>query len=143
MKAFAFSLFMVISAISATAQTYNYLTLQKTDGEEKSLTISGLKITFSDGNLVATNSTSSATIPLSQMQKMYFSSKATGIESAATSPSEINASIVNGRLQLNVPEGSQVQIYSIDGRKMSAESTFTKGVYVVRVGNQSIKILAQ
>lgn len=133
---------MALGVLSTSAQSYNYLTLQQTNGEEKSLAISGLKITFSNGNLVATNGSETATIPLDDMQKMFFSSEATGIASV-DGDIAVSASIEGGKLQVNAPAGSQVQVYGVDGRQLSPTATFTKGAYVVRVGGKSFKLLAQ
>lgn len=142
MKALLLTIFMAMGAVSASAQSYNFLTLQQTNGDEQSLSISGLKITFSDGNLVATNGTETATIPLESMQKMYFAAQATGI-AQATDNVTVSAKIVGGKLLVSAPAGSQVQVYSVDGRQLSTEATFTKGVYVVRIDGKSLKILAR
>lgn len=135
-------LLMALGAVSASAQSYNYLTLQQTGGNEQSLAISGLKITFSDGNLVATNGSQTATIPLEKMQKMYFSSTPTGI-STVSDEQTASAVIENGKLVVNAPDSCAVQVYGVDGRQLSPNATFNRGVYVVRVGGKTFKLLAR
>lgn len=142
MKSLVLFLLMAMGAVSASAQSYSYLTLQQTGGDEQSLSISGLKITFSGGNLVATNGTQTATIPLEKMQKMYFAAMPTGISTAA-GEAAVGVSIEGGKLIVNAPEGNSVQLYGIDGRQLSPDATLNRGVYVVRVGGKSFKLLAR
>jgi len=142
MKSLVLFLLMAMGAVSASAQSYNYLTLQQIGGDEQSLSISGLKIIFSNGNLVATNGAQTATIPLEKMQKMYFAATATGISTAADEAA-VSVSIEGGKLIVNAPKGSSVQLYGVDGRQLSPNATLNRGVYVVRVGGKSFKLLAR
>lgn len=59
-----------MTALHIHAEGYPYLVLENTDGSTYSLSASGLTLTFSDGNLVASDGT---TVSLSQLRKMYFS----------------------------------------------------------------------
>lgn len=142
MKAIILSFIMALGALTAQAQSYNYLTLQQSDGTEQSVSVSGLKITFSDSEVIATNGTATVSVPLAQMSKMYFSQKATAITDAAAAEA-VSAAIVGGKLQVSAPVGTEVQVFSVDGRRLSPDGTFSKGVYVVRAGGKSFKLLAQ
>lgn len=133
---------MALGTLQASAQEYNYLTLQETDGTETSLTVDGLKIIFVDGSIVVTNGTQNFTAPLASMSKMYFAETATAINSAIAAADEASVRIVNGQLQVNAPDGSRVKVYGLDGREQGT-SHLTRGVYVVRVNNQTFKVIAQ
>lgn len=126
--------------LTASAQSYSYLTFRQANGSEKSISTSGLKLTFADGNLVATNGTETVTYALSDMAKMYFSTTTTAISQAETG--NVSAAIVNGTLQVNAPAGTRVSVYAIDGREMPHEG-LTSGAYVVKVGNKVLKLMAK
>lgn len=127
-------------ALGLTASAQSYLTFRQTDGSEKSLSTSGLKLTFADGNLVATNGSETATFALSSMAKMYFSNNSTAINQASTA--EVSAAIVNGTLQVNAPAGTSVSVYGLDGREMPHQG-LASGVYVVKVGHKVLKLMAK
>lgn len=126
--------------LTASAQSYSYLTFRQADGTETSLKTAGLKLTFADGNLVATNGSETATFALSTMAKMYFSTNTSAIDQATTA--NISATIVNGTLQVNAPAGTPVSVYGLDGREMPHHG-LTSGVYVVRVGQKVLKLMAK
>ena len=122
----------ILAAISITthAADYTYLTLVEQDGTKTSLTAIGLSITFSDGNLVATNSitSESKTIPLSNFVSMNFSNNnesTTGIntiESESFSISDADA------------------IYDLAGRRISSYAPLAKGIYIIKKGSVTRKI---
>ena len=61
--------FVLGIVMTCKAQNFEYLTFEQTDGTCLSLPVSGLTLTFSDGNLVSSDGT---TIPLSSLSKMFF-----------------------------------------------------------------------
>ena len=91
-------------AANAQAQKADYLTFQTTDGTEKSITASGLKITFKNGMLTASNGTDTQTFSLPLLSRMFFS--------------------------------------ATDGRRANP-SRLEKGIYIVRLGNKTLKLTAQ
>lgn len=142
MKSFLLTLMLLLGVTTASAQSYDYLILQKSNGGTVDLKVDGLKLTFENGNLVASNNgTTQATVSLAEMAKMYFSTDATGIENA-TAADKAEVTVVDGKLQVNAPEGTQVDIYAIDGRKVNANNLM-KGTYVVRINNKSIKVFVK
>lgn len=118
------------AVLSTHAADYTYLTLVEQDGTKTSLTAIGLSITFSDGNLVATNSitSESKTIPLSNFVSMNFSNNnesTTGIntiESDSFSISDADA------------------IYDLAGRQISSYAPLAKGIYIIKKGSVTRKI---
>lgn len=109
------------------------LLIRDKDGNEQSLNLDNLrKLTFEQGNLVATLNDGSATsYILSSISKMLFSDN-TAVEGIAT----------DGSLP--------VSVYDLSGRivvKDSAASTesiiedLPKGIYLLRTGGKTIKII--
>lgn len=138
------SLILCALAIPASAQSYDYLTFQKTDGAEKSLTATRLKIVFRDNQMVVTNAGGETfSSPLSEMKQMYFSAEATGIFSAQTAQNGLlKASIINGRLTTNAPAGSTISVMSLDGRTLNADAPLGKGTYIIRINDTTLKVVA-
>lgn len=111
------------AALNASADNYNYLTVQKQDGTEQSFTAQGLTITFANGNMVATQDGQTTTLALSELNKMFFSQEPTGIEDVSISEP---AGEVSGA------------VYDLSGRKVtsapassSTPSLLKKGIYIV------------
>lgn len=126
---------------TAVADNYDYLTFRTSDGAEQSITAVGTKIVFTDGNLVATNGSTTITKSLTDMSTMYFAATASGIEQTTTAG--VSAAITNGRLNVTAPAGTAVSLYTADGRQLSTTAHLDLGVYVVRVGNQTFKLCAE
>lgn len=141
MKALILSLGLMAVAIGASAQSYSYVTLQQTDGTEQSLAVDGLKITFSDGNLVAVNGQTTATVALSKMAKMYFADSPAAI-AAVTDGSATDVCIRGGQLYVNAPADTPVSVFTLDGRAVPARG-LSAGVYLVRVGGRTYKVMAR
>ncbi|MBQ8098653.1 MAG: T9SS type A sorting domain-containing protein [Bacteroidaceae bacterium] len=139
-----------LGVAQVSADDLKYLNLQDQNGSVVSLSLSGLKLTFSDGVLTATQNGSQKTFTITDLNKMFFSAEETGIKSArkAQSGLELNGS----NLLLNVPAGTVARIYDGQGRlvltsTIAAEgkaiqlSDLQSGIYVVKAGEVTKKIL--
>lgn len=120
----------ILAAVSMTghAADYTYLTIVEQDGTKTSLTAVGLTITFNDGNLVATNSTTSEskTISLSNLASMNFSTSnetTTGIKS----------------ISIDIQDSDAV-IYNLSGQQIPSGSSLSKGIYIIKKGSVTRKI---
>ena len=71
-KLFTLACLSLFFFAGAAAQEYKYLAVQQTDGKVVSLSVDGLKITFADDNMVATNATGTQTFPLASLSVMNF-----------------------------------------------------------------------
>ena len=143
MKTLLTTLALAMSAVSLSAQSYDYLSFQNTDNTVKSLSIDGLKITFENGNAVATVNGKTETFALENLQKLYFTeSDVTGIEQVVATDNQIRVYTENGKLMVSAPENSKVAVYSIDGRRVN-EDYLPQGTYVVRVNDRSFKIFVK
>lgn len=152
MKRFLTLLTALVLTLSVSAQTYSFLTVKTADGREKSLSLDGLKLTFDNGTLQAVNSAESASFSLSSLASMYFAVSATGIQAVT---SDAAASTIDaGRLTVDAPAGTPVKVYTVSGQLVGSYtkttngaeqlgSTLPHGVYVVRAGNSTSKLLAR
>lgn len=142
MKSLLLTLALALGATTVSAQNFDSLKLQQKDGTEKTISLEGLKITFNNGNLVAANAKQTETVSLDKMAKMYFFDTTTGIDDATVAAGEVSVSIVNGKLNVEAPKGSSVRVYNVEGRQMQQDN-LQKGVYIVRVNDQTFKVLAR
>ena len=134
------TLLFVLSTLPCAAQSYDYLTLRQTNGEETSFSSDKLKITFDNGVMKFDNGVQTASFPLGDVSKMFFATTSTSISNVFTKGG-VAPAIRNGRL--SVKSGAAVQVYSADGRSLSPDATFTPGIYLVKVNGQTFKVTAQ
>ncbi len=124
MKKTIISCLLSILTMGTWASNYQYLVFTLSDGTQKAVTASGLTITFSDGNLVATSGSSTlATIALTSLTSMVFSNETTGIDNIESS--------------LTIDESAA--IYDMGGRLMPRDAQLPKGVYIMKTNNKTIK----
>ena len=134
------TLLFVLSTLPCAAQSYDYLTLRQTNGDETSFSSDKLKITFDNGVMKFDNGVQTASFPLGDVSKMFFATTSTSISNVFTKGG-VAPAIRNGRL--SVKSGAAVQVYSADGRSLSPDATFTPGIYLVKVNGQTFKVTAQ
>lgn len=131
-KGFLFVLGLA-GTLMAHADDYPYLTFLNTNGTEQSVVATGLIITFSDGQMIATdNGGKVTTISLSDLNKMYFSSGTSAIENTETEEET---------------KDSEVEVFTLEGTSLGkyediqqATTSLQKGVYVVKRSHQTLKI---
>lgn len=116
----------VMATATAMAGDYPYLTLQTADGTQKPLAVESLVITFSDGQLVATNAEGTQTFTLTDLTQMFFS--ADGQETAIEA---IGAELTDG----------DAEIFDLQGRRV--ENMSRKGIYIVRENGKTRKVLVK
>lgn len=135
--------------VSAGAQSYDYLTFRAADGTERSMSIDGLRITFADGRMSATNATESFDTPLSALSLMFFAETPTAIKGVNLGASQPDYR--DGLLSVNAPQGGKISLYTADGRLVSlhvkqADGTeqiplnLLRGVYIVNVNGETTKL---
>ena len=116
--------------VASHAITYPYLILETTNGESFTLPASGLTITFSNGQLVASDGTQ---IALSSLSKMFFSDTQ-GIETT------ILPSSLTGSVEVYTVSGKAIGTYN-DAR--TALTHLSHGVYILKdQRNQPIKVVS-
>ena len=73
MKRLLLTILVMIGGLAAKAYNYPYLTLKSADGTLKSVPLTSLVLTFSNGQLVATTNDGAQTFELADLNSMHFS----------------------------------------------------------------------
>lgn len=104
------------------------------------------KITFSQGNTIISLDNDVITIPSAEMQKIAFSSIQTSIENLSSQSKELQ--YVDGMLQ--IAKAGLLRVYNISGALLSVVkvngnatvnmNTLPNGLYIVAIGENTIKI---
>lgn len=124
------TILMILLCILATrmqAGDYQYVVFTLNNGTTQAVTATNLSITFTSDNLVATSGNETlATLPLSTLTSMEFSTDGT------TGISQITAD------QLITDDNTV--IYDMQGRQMPQGAALPKGVYIVKNNNRTFKV---
>jgi maltose-binding protein MalE len=153
MKKFFLIITLVILSVGIQAEAYSYLTFRPNTGNsDVSLSVEGLKITFANGKLVATNSSTTQSFTLTEIASMYFSDTSTGAVNEVNIGSS-SVSVEGGKIVVTAPQGSVVNIYNIagasvgnfvaSGSKDTYDSNLSQGVYLVKVNGKTSKLLVR
>lgn len=113
----------------AWADGYGYFTVRNASGETTTFTAVGLKMTFADGKLVATQDGQTAEFSLEQLSAMYFSNEqTTAISGVASASDRVTVYTVGG---VRVAEGALGQL------------SLPKGIYIVDNNGKRTKMLVR
>jgi hypothetical protein len=152
MKKTILTLLLVIMAMAeATAQT---LVVTKTNGQTVEYDLDEKPVTTFEGtNLVITTSGAKITYALSEVRNYTYKDVVSGVEVIKQS-SAVSVKQQGDNLSLsNLPEGTTVKVYAVNGTLLSTHvadghkpicisvAAQPVGMYIVKVGDQSIKIL--
>ena len=118
------TLALLAISTSVFADDYLYLTIGYNSTEQSIELATIQKITFENNQMVVTTSEGNVTFPQSEMEKMFFSSTATAIETI----DDAQPPVAN----------NQWPMYDLSGRKVSGQ--LPKGIYIVRQGNKIVKV---
>lgn len=132
-KTILMSTALLAAGLTAQAESYTYLNIEKTDGTAASITAVGTTISFANGMLTAKNGTETLTFALSEVSNMFFSN-------------ELNATGISATLT-GLPADSQGQsqadgIYNLQGQRigdLSSRNTLRRGIYIIRQNGNSTK----
>ena len=139
MKKFYMVALLAMFAIGVSAQTYSFLTVETSDGAQRSFATDQIYITFSnDNNMVistgATTGTDNVSIPLASLNRMFFSEVAT-----LTQPSDLSA----------LADGTMVTIYDMTGKQLLRTTkqgnglpteSLPKGLYIIKANGITQKM---
>ena len=112
---------------AAQAADYQYLAIEKSDGTTQTLTAVGLTLTYSNGQMTAANGTEQASIPLTELRRMYFtnSQSTTAIDTIEATADDWN--------------DTTVEIYDLSGRQLPQGTKPARGLYIFKKGNTTTK----
>lgn len=116
-------------ALAAQADgNYAYLTFTNHNQEERSFQAEGLTITFADGKALVSQNGQQVSLPLADLEKMYFSAVAAGV-------SEVKADD-NAPLTVVNLAGQRVGTFK---NKEAMLSSLKKGLYIVKTIGKTYK----
>lgn len=130
MKKFLIPTMALVLAMSASAETYPYLSFQTVDGSVVSLKSSNLNLTIEDGKLVVQNDEGSNKFVLTDLARMFFS------QSTETTITNLNTD-VNSTLQVYTTSG--VFLGEFDSER-SLRRSVPSGIYVVKTNGKTLKM---
>lgn len=130
MKKFLIPTMALMLAMSASAETYPYLSFQTVDGSVVSLKSSNLNLTIEDGKLVVQNDEGSNKFVLTDLARMFFS------QSTETAITNLNTD-VNSTLQVYTTSG--VFLGEFDNER-SLRRSVPSGIYVVKTNGRTLKM---
>lgn len=129
------------------ADEYNYLTVTCTNAEQSISLPTVQKITFADGNALVTATDGQVyTYPLTELQKMTFTMNPTAIKALPTKEKGLTYKggtlkvTGTGILRVYNSAGALLQIAHVKDAANINLSALPKGVYVVSMGQQTIKV---
>jgi hypothetical protein len=141
------SVVAALCSLTALADDYQYLTVSS-DGGQNSYTVSNIqKITFDATNMVLHLSDGTTQqLPLAGLQKMFFSSEGSGI---AVGTMQSKMQFNGGMLRAEMADGERLTVYNMKGVEVFSANesgtydltTLTRGVYIVKVGNATKKVV--
>lgn len=118
--------FALLTSTIMLAQGYTYLNVAKTDGAAESNALSGFtRITFTDGQMhLLKDGAEVKAYELTTLSKMWLST-------------------TSGIRNLQAAETNQpTEIYLLSGKRVSADrNTLPKGVYIIKEGNATRKLI--
>ena len=119
---------MAMSAKRAKSQIWaaewviiGYMVFTLNDGTMKSITASGLTLSFTDGNLSAKSGNNELTIPLNSLKVMAFS------KNGVTAIGDTMA------------DDDSEEIYDLQGHRVT-RAEMRKGVYIIKTKNRTYKV---
>lgn len=144
----------LMAAATAGAADYGYLAVRQADGTVTTLAADGLRITFADGKLVATQGGQTSTLSLASLDAMYFTTEGATTSITAISSASSSLTVAAGSVRVAAEQGAQVALYALNGVRVASltasgqgEETLAeglqKGVYIVNIGGQATKIVVK
>ncbi len=127
MKRLFLGLFLLITTLAAAAGDYKYLAIETSDGTVRTVSVEQLKVTFSDGCLVASSADGQTQVTLTDLKKMYFTND------AATAIGTITADEATSL----IADGA---VYNLQGMRISNPSAMPKGTYIIVKNGQPKKV---
>ena len=142
---------MFLLGTHASAASFAFLSVEQ-EGEASSFEVSQIsKITFDESDMVLHLSNGNEQrLPLNTLQKMFFSEQ--GIEAVGTVVAdEEKIRISDGQLRLQLGDNEKAVIYNMKGELVYVTNrsgsfqidNLRKGVYIVRVGNTTKKVMTK
>lgn len=146
---FLISFLLLVASLSSYADEAQIVIKQKYGGETILELSTNPVITFTSESMVVTNDFTTITIPFDNVDSYVVSDGATGISMPKAAPQYVNGHVMFS----NLPAGSPVDVFTIDGRlvsRLSADSSgnadvsldaLPKGTYIISSVTSKIKVI--
>ena len=128
-KSIIFVAACLMTLVANADNTYAYLTFSNHNKAERSFLAEGLTITFSDGKAFVSQNGQETSLPLADLEKMYFSSVPANVSSVKSHEDEI-LTVMNLAGQRVATFKSQKEI----------NGNLKKGIYLVKAIGKTMKI---
>lgn len=138
--------------IAANADNYKFLTVNNFNGEKKSISLTDLKLTFPNNEMVAQNNTDTYHFSINDIQKLTLTENVTGIDETKKLIEE-KAYYNNGNLTTIAPIGTTIHVYSLSGNKVTqyrqnsniqqSNLQLISGIYIVKMSEKAAKVIVQ
>lgn len=145
-KHLAFLALTTVLSIPLQADDLQYLTAA-CNSREKSIGLATVqKITFENGNVVVSTTGGPITFPIAEMKKLAFTSTATAIgdlKSQSKTLAYVDGALYvqgSGVLRVYSMTGNLQRLADIRGGAIVSLNNLPKGIYVIQLGNETIKI---
>lgn len=148
----ALGLALATVSLPALADDYGFLTFQY-GGVQKSVALASMKkITFSGGKMLAATTDGVHSFDLNTMEKMFFSSTATALTTVSADRTGLSYDAASQTVQVGEQGGNAtLHVYFLNGSlalrtpvpaggTTVSLATLPKGVYVVKLNGQTLKI---
>lgn len=142
------ALLLTATATTALADDYKYLTIAG-DGTETSYEVDNIdRITFDATDMVLhLTDGNQQRLPLASLQRMFFTQTSSGI--TATTRSQSKMHFEGGMLHADIARGETISVYNMKGERVFTAnrsgaydlSQLVKGVYIVKVGTETRKVV--
>ncbi len=150
MKRLLLFIVALVPCMLCQADDYDTFTFAKTDGTEVALPAIGLRITYANGKMTAVNGSQTATLSLADLSAMRFSTAAAGIAGVTA---DNGVKVLGNQIMVAAPQGTIVQVVNLLGQTLCRQTAsgsseavggvLMGGVYLVKVGQQTIKVLVR
>lgn len=135
-KTIFLTLLCILSSLSMRAADYQYMVFTMNDGTTKAVTATDLTIAFANDNLIASSGNETlATLPLATLASMEFSNAGNTTAISTVNADETAILDVNSIITDN-----ETVIYDLQGRVIPHGSALSKGTYIVKNNNRTIKV---
>ncbi len=127
---------MLCVAMPLGCMAQSILLVETTDGATTLYKLSDEpKASFADGYVTFSTDDVSATLPVADLKKFYFSDSEDGISSAKTDGNVVSFEYKDGRhVTISGSAAGKVSVFDTAGRRVQADATMTEGTTCVDLG---------
>lgn len=151
MKKILFTALIAATSLTATAQDENKYLIMRTYTDATSIelaTVQKISFNMESSTVIVTTTQGNVSFPQSEMKKMYFNPDevTTGVDALPTASEDLQVqqgnicAKGNGLLRIYNAAGLLQQLVYVEGPTRISLSTLPKGVYIINLDNQTIKI---